>query len=346
MAGDQSDFTMCSMTDFSLYNFDTELLVEALRPMAEFETLRTIGDGAYSNVYVCKELKSDKLVAMKVLKINNFKTHMSKEVFREITLLKSLNHEHIVKLNEIVLNSDMKSLCLSLEFCEWPLDRVLRAYTGNVPESEIKCASRGLFKGLLYLHRNHIIHRDLKPSNLLINDAGVIKISDFGLSRRLIQHQRKMSPNVVTKCYQPPELLLESPVYGMEVDIWSAGCIVAEMYTKKPIFQGDSQIAQINLVIDMLGTPLAASWPELNDCEILKTIHLKAQPHNHLQDRCQDLGCLNAYDLLSQIFIYNPSHRLKAKECFEHDWFQQAPYATKTMELTDSIKQRINLSLK
>lgn len=335
------DFTMLSMTDLSSYTFEDELLYKRLTPISEYERCQMVGDGSYSSVYVYKHTKSNKHVAMKVFKANNFRTPLSKEVYREVTILKNLNHKNIIRLYDIVIGASMKSLCLSLELCLYPVHKFIDCYNGDIPVSLIKCAAVDIFKGLNYLHANHIIHRDLKPANLLISDDGVLKIGDFGLSRRFIKQRRNMSPNVITMCYQPPEILLESPSYGPEVDVWSAACIIVEFYTKKPLLDEDSQIGQINCLIDLIGRPFRAAWKGLDECNVFKTLRLRDQPYNNLKERCLSLGCLDVYELVSEVLIYDPGARSSAKLCLENEWFQKSPYPAKSIEMSVQLKQAI-----
>jgi cyclin-dependent kinase 12/13 len=128
---------------------------------------------------------------------------------------------------------------------------------------QIKCYTKQLLEGLHYLHYNNVLHRDIKASNLLINNQGVLKLADFGLAR-LISNKREgnYTNNVITLWYRPPELLLGAHSYGTAVDMWSVGCILAELLYRKPIFPGKTEIDQLDLIFRLCGTPTDETWPD------------------------------------------------------------------------------------
>ncbi|XP_027626577.1 cyclin-dependent kinase 3 isoform X5 [Tupaia chinensis] len=172
---------------------------------------------------------------------------------REISLLKELKHPNIVR---------EKKLYLVFEF----LSQDLKKYMDSTPASElplhlVKSYLSQLLQGVTFCHSHRVIHRDLKPQNLLINDLGAIKLADFGLARAFGVPLRTYTHEVVTLWYRAPEILLGSKFYSTAVDVWSVGCIFAEMVTRKALFPGDSEIDQLFRIFRTLGTPSEAVWP-------------------------------------------------------------------------------------
>lgn len=328
---------MYSMTDLSVYHMPEEVFTgntENIRPLdTEFLRQEQLGNGPNSIVYKVKEKKTGKVFALKVIEDIGLRSKLPKELFREITLLRNLNHDNIVKLHDVFLDSNPSSLLLVFEMCPYSLDKFIERYPLDyIKHDHVKCISRQLFKGLNYLHKNFIIHRDIKPANLLVSDKGQLKIADFGLSRKFSYVSRPSTPGRMTRWYQAPEMLLEAPTYTTKVDIWSAGCVVAELMTKRPFLPGQSDIQQLNLMIGILGCPTVKNWPKFHECRVPGRINLVGHPYNRLADHLQHVGCAAAHSLLSTIIMYDPDKRASAEECVRHDWFEQAPFPSKSIE--------------
>lgn len=334
-----------SVTDLTSYSPPVEILFGKLESSTEFSRLELLGDGSTSSVVKAYDNKNHRHVAMKVYKPNRIglENEFSREVFREITILKSLDHENVIKLYSVV-KGDVSNLCLILEFCPYSLDKLIDRYTGNIPHDQVKCIAKQMFSGLKYLHQNYIMHRDLKPENLMITQPeGQLKIADFGLSKRYILESRSklMTPDVVTRWYQPLEILLEAPSYGLEIDLWSAGCILMELFQRKPLFPGNSQLNQIGLIIDLLGAPSPNVWPGLVKCREMRNIRLKSQPFNRLIEKARELGCSACSDILSGLFAYDPNKRKSASECLEEDWFEQAPLTARSIKIPKAVPRAL-----
>lgn len=142
-----------------------------------------------------------------------------------------------------------------------------------------------VFRGLRYLHSTFIVHRDLKVSNLLMTDKGCVKIADFGLARYYGLPLKPMTPKVVTLWYRSPELLLNSRTQTTALDMWSGGCILGELLAHKPLLPGKSEINQLELIINLLGTPNDSIWPEFSSLPALQEFSLKQQPYNNLKHK-------------------------------------------------------------
>jgi len=176
-----------------------------------------------------------------------------------------------------------------------------------------------LLKGVCYCHTRRILHRDLKPQNLLIDTEGVLKIADFGLARAFGVPLRQYTHEVVTLWYRAPEILLGSRHYATAMDIWSVGCIFAELVTRKPFFAGDSEIDQLFHIFRILGTPNEEMWPGVTSLTDFK----QAFPLWHPQKLSNALRNLSpdGVDLLQRMLIYNPADRISAREALTHPYF-------------------------
>lgn len=180
---------------------------------------------------------------------------------REIKLLKEVDHPCIVNLKTVAVGDKPDSVFLVFEYCDYDCSKLLRALDSPFNLSEIKYILRRILEGLQYLHDHFIIHRDLKLSNILVNSKGEVKLADLGLARKFGHPLQPYTPNVVTMWYRPPELFLGSEKYHTAIDLWSLGCIFAELLDNKPLFDGSSEMEQMNLIFSLLGTPNDIIWP-------------------------------------------------------------------------------------
>ncbi|XP_020014932.1 cyclin-dependent kinase 3 isoform X2 [Castor canadensis] len=225
-----------------------------------FQKVEKIGEGTYGVVYKAKNKETGQLVALKKIRLDLETEGVPSTAIREISLLKELKHPNIVKLLDVVHRE--KKLYLVFEF----LSQDLKKYIDSTPASElplhlVKSYLFQLLQGVNFCHSHRVIHRDLKPQNLLINEFGTIKLADFGLARAFGVPLRTYTHEVVTLWYRAPEILLGCKFYSTAVDIWSIGCIFAEMVTRKVLFPGDSEIDQLFRIFRTLGTPSEATWP-------------------------------------------------------------------------------------
>jgi serine/threonine protein kinase len=178
---------------------------------------------------------------------------------REIALLKELSHPNVVSLHDVV-HCD-KNLYLVFEYLDQDLKKLLDSTSKGLPKALVKSYMWQLLQGISHCHSHRVLHRDLKPQNLLIDSDGNIKLGDFGLARSIGLPIRTYTHEVVTLWYRSPEILLGSHFYGPAVDVWSIGCIFAEMVTKRALFPGDSEIDQLFRIFRTLGTPDDNVWP-------------------------------------------------------------------------------------
>uniref|UniRef100_A0A2N9IS82 cyclin-dependent kinase n=1 Tax=Fagus sylvatica TaxID=28930 RepID=A0A2N9IS82_FAGSY len=280
-----------------------------------YKDFEKIGEGTYGVVYKARDSRTNEIKALKKIRMEDDDT-VPTSAIREISILKELQHGNIVRLEGVVYCKAHLFLVL-----EW-LDLDLKKYMDSSPEfatdiCQIKMFLYQILRGIAYCHSHRFLHRDLKPKNLLIDcGANVIKLADFGLAREFGIPDRKLTPQVVTLTYRAPELLLDSCHYSTPVDVWSVGCIFAEMLNRKPLFNGKSEIDELLKIFRVLGTPNEDTFPGLT----LPVIKEKRLP----KDLAIVVPSLDSagVDLLSKMLCLDPSKRITARSALEHEYFK------------------------
>jgi serine/threonine protein kinase len=233
----------------------------------DYKKVNRIGEGTYGFVYRAFHKETNRVVALKRIILH----HEEQEGFpltsiREIKMLRRLHHPNIVSLVDVVVGSKRDSVFLLFEYCEHDLSYLLKRMKTPFKESELKSLFQQLLSAVEYIHKNWILHRDIKLSNLLYNNHGQLKLADFGLARTIsypnTQENNLLTPLVVTLWYRPPEILLGGTDYSFPIDIWSIGCVFAELILQTPLFCGMSELEQIMAIFKILGKlPLANVVP-------------------------------------------------------------------------------------
>ncbi|XP_066594574.1 cyclin-dependent kinase 1 [Prorops nasuta] len=288
--------------------------------MDNFIKIEKIGEGTYGVVYKGKNKKTGDIVAMKKIRLENDDEGVPSTAIREISLLKELKHPNIVRLIDVLMEEPR--LYLIFEYLTMDLKKYMDSLgNGKLMEpSTVKSYLFQITQAILFCHQRRVLHRDLKPQNLLINQQGIIKVADFGLGRAFGIPLRVYTHEVVTLWYRAPEILLGSDRYSCAIDIWSIGCIFAEMATKKPLFQGDSEIDQLFRIFRILKTPTEEIWP---GCTKL-TDYKATFPNwvtNHLKTQVKPLN-EDGLDLLQEMLIYDPVRRISARAALKHSYFK------------------------
>ncbi|XP_013915148.1 PREDICTED: cyclin-dependent kinase 3 [Thamnophis sirtalis] len=287
-----------------------------------FQKVEKIGEGTYGVVYKARNKQTGQLVALKKIRLDSETEGVPSTAIREISLLKELKHPNIVRLLDVVHNQ--KKLYLVFEYLNQDLKKYMdSSRTGELPLNLIKSYLYQLLQGVSFCHSHRVIHRDLKPQNLLINEMGAIKLADFGLARAFGVPLRTYTHEVVTLWYRAPEILLGCKYYSTAVDIWSIGCIFAEMVTRKALFPGDSEIDQLFRIFRTLGTPTESLWPGVTNLPDYKG-NFPKWPRKDMKVIIPNLD-QDGRDLLLQLLMYDPNKRISAKAALNHQYFWQAP---------------------
>ncbi|KAG5885561.1 Cyclin-dependent kinase 20 [Gonioctena quinquepunctata] len=279
--------------------------------MNNYKILGRAGEGAHGFVFKGLDLRDKSIVALKKITVNpNF--GIPKNVMREMCVLRVLCYKNIVKLVEITCVGS--SVVLVMEYLPWSLADVLKKTEIKLTLPQIKTYAKMVLNGVNFMHQNHIMHRDLKPANLLISKKGVLKIADFGLARIYdTKKSRLYSHQVATRWYRAPELLYGSKTYNLSVDMWSVGCIIAEMISGQPLFPGETDIEQLAIVLGTLGTPNEEVWPgltQLPDYNKIAFSHSFPKSWSIILPTADEASL----QLISKILIYDENKRLNAKK--------------------------------
>ncbi|KAF9005156.1 kinase-like domain-containing protein [Cyathus striatus] len=277
--------------------------------------------GTYGVVYKARDINTNEIVALKKIRLEAEDEGVPSTAIREISLLKELKDVNIVRLLDIV-HADQK-LYLVFEFLDVDLKRYIE--TGNqnntpIPPHIVKKFTHQLNSGLLYCHSHRILHRDLKPQNLLIDREDNLKLADFGLARAFGIPMRTYTHEVVTLWYRAPEVLLGSRHYSTAIDMWSVGCIFAEMAMQgAPLFPGDSEIDQIFKIFRILGTPNEEVWPGVSQLPDYKP----SFPQWSRQELSKVVPALDeaGLDMLKRTLTYDSARRISAKRALHHPYF-------------------------
>ncbi|CAN1753461.1 Cell division control protein 2 homolog A [Linum perenne] len=305
--------------------------------MEQYEKVEKIGEGTYGVVYKARDRITNETIALKKIRLEQEDEGVPSTAIREISLLKEMQHGNIVSLCigyrlQDVVHSE-KRLYLVFEY----LDLDLKKHMDSCPEfgkdPRIVKVSTNFFKtflyqilrGIAYCHSHRVLHRDLKPQNLLIDRrTNALKLADFGLARAFGIPVRTFTHEVVTLWYRAPEILLGSCHYSTPVDVWSVGCIFAEMVNQHPLFPGDSEIDELFKIFRIMGTPNEDIWPGVTSLPDFKSSFPKWTSKD-LATVVQTLDSAGI-DLLRKMLRLDPSKRITARTALEHEYFKDVGF--------------------
>ncbi|GMG19503.1 unnamed protein product [Ambrosiozyma monospora] len=320
-----------------------------------YEIKDIVGEGAYGIVCSAIYKPSQQKVAIK--KIQPFeRTMFCLRTLRELKLLKHFNHENIIGILDIQIPYDFDSfneVYLIQELMETDLHRVIR--TQKLSDNHCQYFIYQTLRALKALHSANVLHRDLKPSNLLLNSNCDLKICDFGLARSIASQDDNfgfMTEYVATRWYRAPEIMLTFQEYTTAIDVWSVGCILAEMLSGRPLFPGTDYHNQLWLIIDISGTPLSEDYDSIKSRrakEYIRTLPFRQKrPFSELFPNASP----DAIDLLEKLLAFNPKRRLTVEQALEHPYLafyhepNDEPVAEKIPEdFFDFDKKKDELSL-
>jgi len=277
-------------------------------------------------VYRARDTVSGRIVALKKVRFDNLEPESVKFMAREILILRRLNHPNVIKLEGLVTSRMSCSLYLVFEYMEHDLAGLAASPDIKFTLPQIKCYMQQLLSGLEHCHDNNVLHRDIKGSNLLLDNNGILKIADFGLAAFFDpRHKRPMTSRVVTLWYRPPELLLGATDYGVGIDLWSAGCILAELLYGKPIMPGRTEVEQLHKIFKLCGSPSEEYWKKSKLPHA--TIFKPQQPYKRcIRETFKDFPA-SALPLVETLLAIDPAERQTATAALHSDFFSTEPYA-------------------
>ncbi|GMS83010.1 hypothetical protein PENTCL1PPCAC_5185, partial [Pristionchus entomophagus] len=248
-----------------------------------------------------------------------------KRVFREINMLHSFKHDNVLTIKNIIKPQDpsfFQELCVLTELMESDLHKIIIS-PQVLTIDHAKLFVYQILRGLRYLHSARIIHRDIKPANLLVNSDCLLKICDFGLARVWDETNRNdMTQEVVTQLYRAPELLMGARKYTDAIDMWSVGCVFAELMGKKVLFPAAAPIEQLNKIIDLLGTPAPEDMRLASEgarSHVLSQPFRKPDTTGTLMQMLPGMDMLGV-DFITKLLAFNPEKRLSALEAAHHQF--------------------------
>lgn len=284
--------------------------------------IKPIGKGAYGVVCSSMDMETQEKVAIK--KIHNvFGTRIDAlRTLRELMLLRHIKHQNVIALKDVMMpmqRNCFKDLYLVYDLMDTDLHQIIKS-PQPLSNDHCKYFIFQLLCGLKYLHSANVLHRDLKPGNLLVNSNCELKICDFGLARTGNGKGQFMTEYVVTRWYRAPELLLGCDNYGTSIDVWSVGCIFAEILGRKPLFPGTECLSQLKLIISVLGSQPETDLAFIDNPKAKRFIaSLPFTRGAHFASLYPQADIL-ATDLLRRMLVFDPSKRITVADALSHPY--------------------------
>ncbi|CAM9882429.1 unnamed protein product, partial [Scytosiphon promiscuus] len=300
-----------------------------------FSNFKVVGKGAFGEV--CSALDSQqacgKRVAIKKVYPMSRDVVSAKHALREIRLMRYLEpHPNIISLEDLLINQQHDELYIVMELLDCDLHYVINRSNQPLDDVHHRYFMFQILKGVKFLHENRVIHRDLKPSNILATRKCQLRITDFGLARLRPtgagpdpdnEVDNPMTETAVTRWYRPPELMLcPDGLYGYAVDLWSVGCIFAELLGRQPFFPGQNFKKQLSLIFDAVGSPQPHEVAHIKNPEALRFLESMQGrvkvPYSELLPTASEASIA----LLEGLLVFDPPCRFSAEEALNHRYFQ------------------------
>jgi len=292
----------------------------------KYDLQYAIGEGSYG--IVCSAIDTElneKSAIKKIIGLFEHEFEFQKRILREIKILKHLQHENIISLTDLIPPKSFKEfqdVYIVTDLMETDLRQIIKS-DQKLTDRHIQYFLYQILRAMKYIHSANVLHRDLKPSNILINSDCELKICDFGLSRGVDfdnPNPVMSTPYVATRWYRSPELLLQWETASKAIDVWSIGCIFAELLNRKVLFPGKNYLHQIELIVDLLGTP---SDEEVKGCQKARAYvkQMKSRPKQKFQDVFQTAS-RDALDLLEKMLRFDPDARISVDDALKHDYLK------------------------
>jgi len=288
----------------------------------KYEKLEKLGEGTFGVVYKAKNIYTKEEVALKKIRKQQDEEGVPSSALREIALLKELQHVNVIRLIEVI--NTIKKLTLVFEYVPRDLKKIIDDTNEGkgLNKLTIKSYLYQLLKGIAHIHKHKILHRDLKPGNLLVTDSGIVKIADFGLARGCGIPVTNYSNEVVTLWYRPPDVLLGNKDYMMTIDIWSIGCIFAEMVSGKALFAGLNDNDQAKKIFRIIGTPTEKDYPGLSKMPDWNPELFEVYPAQDLKQYVPNIE-EEGFKLLQEMLVTDPDKRISTDSAMAHPYFDE-----------------------
>lgn len=308
----------------------------------QYEIKEKIGEGAFGEVCLATDKKTNAHVAIKYIRLTTRKGQLPKAVFREMESLRQLNDcKHVVSLLDTFVTDS--SLCLVLEYLSIDLSSIISKLRIHLSQPQTKYLFHSIFMALDHIHRASIIHRDIKPSNIMLDANGILKLNDFGLARICTSHAinpagRQMSHQVATRWYRPPELLFASRTYSFSMDVWSAGAVLGEVLYLNPLFPGMNDIDQMFRVFQILGTPSQSNWPGVKLLPDWDKVRFPAMDPVDLRLMMPHAD-LTEIAMLEAVLRLDPDKRPTAAQICREPYFYEYPLPSSSFEMKMLVQE-------